>query len=687
MRRILLLNILLFIIGILTTQAQVRPSTNNPYGDTTDEYGNIIDKYGNQVDPSMRPQIDSTSVDYESLPPKLYMWHVSEQLGNIKIIPADTLRLNFQNTNITEGMNGEYNHLGNLGSPRLSRLFFNRTYDEPSIFIQPYSFFFKRPDQHFFTNSNVPFTNLTYHKAGNKINGEERFMAYFSVNVNKQLAFGFDIDYLYGRGYYYNSNTSFFKAVPFISYIGERYEGTLMYSYNYLKANQNGGITDDRYITDPDALADGGRVTETTNMPTNLSHATSRLADSYVFLTQRYKVGFDRSIPQAENDSTPPKYEFIPVTSFIHTMKLEWSNYKFYSSDNKNDYYENTYIEPGNSLINDSTNFISVRNTLGISLLEGFNKYAKMGLTAFASYKFSKYNLMNSDSTTTNHYTENEFYVGGELSKKEGELLHYNVFGEVGLLGNAIGQFDVKGNIDLNIPMWKDVTRLTARGRISNQLPSFYMRHYHSKHFYWDNPDMDKVFTTRLEGELSIGRSKTLLKAGVENIKNYTYFNQSAVPAQHSGNIQVLSATIKQDLKLGILHFDNEVTWQKSSNSEILPLPDINIYSNLYIDFKLAKKILSIQLGGDVRYFTSYYAPGYMPNTGQFHLQPDNDRVKIGNYPICNVYANIHLKRTRIYVMMHHINQGMGRQNSFLTPHNPINPRLFKFGISWNFYD
>ena len=127
--------------------------------------------------------------------------------------------------------------------------------------------------------------------------------------------------------------------------------------------------------------------------------------------------------------------------------------------------------------------------------------------------------------------------------------------------------------------------------------------------------------------------------------------------------------------------------WQKSSNSEILPLPDINIYSNLYIDFKLAKKILSIQLGGDVRYFTSYYAPGYMPNTGQFHLQPDNDRVKIGNYPICNVYANIHLKRTRIYVMMHHINQGMGRQNSFLTPHNPINPRLFKFGISWNFYD
>ena len=31
----------------------------------------------------------------------------------------------------------------------------------------------------------------------------------------------------------------------------------------------------------------------------------------------------------------------------------------------------------------------------------------------------------------------------------------------------------------------------------------FYMRHYHSNHFMWDN-DMDKEFRTRIEGELSI---------------------------------------------------------------------------------------------------------------------------------------------------------------------------------------
>jgi hypothetical protein len=198
---------------------------------------------------------------------------------------------------------------------------------------------------------------------------------------------------------------------------------------------------------------------------------------------------------------------------------------------------------------------------------------------------------------------------------------------------------------------------------------------------------MDKEFRTRIEGELRIARWRTRLKGGVENVKNYTYFNKEALPEQNASSIQVMSATLNQDFKIGMFHWDNEVTWQKSSNEDVLPLPDFSIYSNLYMDFTLAKKVLKVQLGGDVRYFTEYYAPAFMAATGQFYLQPDEDRVKIGNYPIVNVYLNAQLKRTRIYVMMYHVNQGMGNSNYFYAPHYPINPRLLKIGISWNFYD
>ena len=736
MRRIVLTYIFLSVIGIWGAMAQ---NTLNPM--------NNRDRFGNQIDPNTQPDNleDSTNTEIQSLPPKLYMWKLSETLGNRTIIPADTASLNFQSTNLVEGMFGHYNYLGNLGSPRLSRLFFEREESEPTIFMAPFSSFFTRPDQVLFTNSNVPYTNLTYYKAGNKVNGEERFKSYFSVNVNKQLAFGFNIDYLYGRGYYQNQSTSHFNAGLFGSYIGEKYQVQAVYNNFFLKMNENGGIADDQYITRPENMSGGKKEYESTTIPVKLEQSSNRNKDFYIYLTQRYRLGFTRRVrntqegkptvsapkasssPSSEaeisasnndialpndsiasksvstlaaaNDSLPSvstadndslfEEEFVPVTSFIHTLKVERSRHQFRSGSEPEGFFPEEYKLYKN-YSNDSTTAFSVKNVFGIALLEGFNKYAKAGLTAYISHKFSRYDLMNTDTLTDMRrirYTEQEIFLGGELAKREGKLLHYNVNGEVGLVDKAIGQFRVNANLDLNFRLWKDTVNFYARGYVSNTLPSFYMRHYHSNHYNWDNDNMDKEFRTRVEGELNISHWGTNLRAGVENIKNYTYFNQSALPEQNGGNIQVLSATLKQDFRLGVFHLDNEVTWQKTSNETVLPLPQLSLYHNFYILAKLAKKVLTVQLGADVRYFTKYNAPAYAPGVQQFHLQPADDLVEIGGYPIVNVYANLHLKRTRIFAMMYHVNAGMGSANSFLVPHYPINPRLFKIGVSWNFYD
>ena len=693
MRRIVLTYIFLSIIGILGVGAQ------NPFNRMDPVTGR--DQFGNQVDPNTLPDNleDSTDTEIQSLPPNLYMWRLSETLGNRTIIPADTANLNFQNTNLVEGMYGHYNYLGNLGSPRMSRIFFERRDNEPTIFMEPFSSFFVRPDEVKFTNSNVPFTNLTYYKAGNKVNGEERFKSYFSVNVNKRLAFGFNIDYLYGRGYYQNQSTSNFNAGIFASYIGNKYQMQAVYNNFTMKMNENGGIQDDRYITRPEDMAEGKKEYESTTIPVKLEQTSNKNKDFYVYLTHRYRLGFTRETTTVEdakspkravaNDSVPLAKdtiiteEFVPVTSFIHTMKVERARHKFSSAKETEGQYPNAYFNEVAS--RDSTTAFSVKNVFGIALLEGFNKYAKAGLTAYISHKFSRYELMDTLSRT--NFDEQEIFVGGELAKQQGKTLHYNVNGEVGIMDKALGQFRVNADLDLNFRLWKDTVNFYARGYVSNTLPSFYMRHYHSNHYYWDNENMDKEFRTRVEGELNISRWKTNLRAGVENIKNYTYFNQNAMPAQESGNIQVLSATLKQDFRLGILHLDNEVTWQKSSNETVLPLPQLSLYHNLYLLAKIAKKVLTVQLGADVRYFTKYNAPAYTPAIQQFHLQAADDQVEIGGYPIVNVYANLHLKRTRIFAMMYHVNAGMGKGNYFLVPHYPINPRLFKIGISWNFYD
>lgn len=684
---------------------------------------------------------DSTGNEVKNIPIGMFVWKIDERFGNVRPAEMDTLPNNFQNFNLTSGPTGQYNFLGNLGSPRLSRLFMDRQVHSNFIFADPFDYFYTPVSEFLFANTKSPITNLSYHSNGSKQDGEDRLRAYFASNINKIAGIGFKLDYLYGRGYYNNQATSLFNGSLYGYYRGDRYNMHAWISVNHMRLGENGGIEDDRYITQPE---DFTRSYGSRDIPTVLSRNWNRNEDQTYFLTHRYNLGFYKDIelpdslkPVIPADSTLllglkdsirqvvmadtlrrrvaldslhhafiesqniPE-EFIPVTSFIHTLRIRNAKHTYYSYDTPENYYTYLYYGDPND-VHDRTRGISVKNTLGIALREGFNKWAKAGLTAFASHELRQFVLPDLLSQTRydKTYTEHNVSVGGELSKTMGKTIHYNVLGEAVLAGEDLGQFEVTGNADLNIPLFKDTLQIAAKAYIKNLNPSFYMRHYHTQFVWWDN-DLDKEFRTRVEGTLSFNRSHTRLTIGAENVKNYTYFatektavtndageatgsySNNVAVRQNSGSIQVFSAKLNQDFRFGIFNWENEVAYQKSSNETALPLPMISAYSNLYLVFRIAK-VLRVQLGGDVRFFTEYYAPDYAPIVQQFTTQDPQTRIKIGNYPLCNVYANLHLKHCRIYVSYNHVNQGSG--NAFWAPHYPMNPSNFNFGISWNFFN
>lgn len=637
---------------------------------------------------------DTTTVDSKTVPVGIRMWTIDSHFGNRREIPVDTLMHQFQNIQFTDGLNGEYNYLGNIGSPRLSRIFFHREPASQFIFTDPYDYFLVPVDKYHFMNTKSPFANLSYFSGGNKQNGEDRFMAYFGVNAGRRLNFGFSFDYVYGRGMYNNQATSLFNGTLFSSYQGDKYDYHFLFSKNHMKMAENGGITDDRYIVSPEDIATSASYTPS-DIPTYLERTWNRNDNYHIFFTHRYNVGFY----EAPEDTAQHYDNFVPVTSFIHTLSYDNDERQYIAYETPADYYVNDFF--GDEYQRDITSYTSLKNTLAIALREGFNKWAKAGLTAFVNYEMRTYHMVDTLGTAQDRYerkyTDNILSVGGELLKEQGKTLHYRVYGETALTGDEVGTFNITGNADLNFRLFKDTIQLAANAYIKHINPSFYYRHYHSRHIWWDN-DLSKELRTRIEGEFKSQKAGLQLNVGVENIKNYTYFDNAAEPydggyrhnvrvSQCGDNIQVLSATLKKDLAFGIFHWDNEITYQKSSNQDVLPLPDLSLYSNLYLKFKLAKKVLSVELGADVRYFTKYYAPDYSPAIGQFYLQNPNDRIEIGNYPIVNVYANLHLKHTRIYAMMYHVTEGMGNSMSFLAPHYPINPMWFKFGLSWNFFN
>ncbi len=715
---------------------------------------NSIDEDG-QITPG-RNRADSMSNEHKEIPRGLKVWTVDPMFGDRKMAEPDTMSYLYMNTAFTTGMRGEYNTTGNLGAPRQSRIFNLRNTTGKFIFTQPLDYFITDVSDYHFTNTYSPITNLSLQSCGDRTNGEDNFKAFFAINAGKRLGFGFKFDYLYGRGYYDNNSSSHFNYTMHGSYMGDHYQAHLLLSTNHQKQAENGGITDDNYITHPESFNDDYRTNE---IPTMLSSNWNRNDNQHIFLTHRYSLGFSRQVPMTEeeikakkfaiesqkenealrakeaarkkaekegqdwdeeeyneqlemekryavetkeepSDSIWTKDEYVPVTSFIHTLKFD--NYKriYQSYNTPEGYYGlnyNTIAKLSGDSIYDRTDHFELRNTFAIALLEGFNKYAKAGLKAFVSHDLSHFELPDTAGLEKS-YNEHTFSVGGQISKTEGSLLHYNATAEIGVAGEDAGKLWIDANADLNFRLFKDTVQLAASGFYHRNEPTFYYRHYHARHFWWDNDELESLTHTRLQGNFLLKRTGTRLTIALDNLDNYTYFANSynigenfqrlgnmATVRQHKDNIEVFTAQLAQDLHFGPVNLELVGTYQSSSEEEVLPLPSFNLYANLFLRFKIAG-VLKCDFGADARYFTTYHAPDYVPGLGQYAVQETKDsRVDIGNYPIVNVYANFHLQHTRFFIMMSHVNSADG--NYFLTPHYPLNDRIIRFGVSWNFFN
>ena len=673
---------------------------------------------GEVYSPFKRAAKDSTK-QMLNVPQEIHQWHISELLGEVVPINADTLQYQFQNWHNTDGMNGEYSYLGNMGSPRETRIFFNRETLPKFDFLKPYDYFITPVNKFFFTDTKSPYTNLSYHSSGDKITGDDRFRAYFATNAGKKFGAGFLFDYLYGRGRYDNQSTAYTNFSLYSYYRSDKYNFYMLASRYHMKLAENGGIVDDAYITNPEKTESGSKNFGTNDIPVNLDRAWNRNEVYSAFFTHNYNIGFYREQLAQTNDSLATdgkseetassdtlatkdleyKKEFVPVTRFTHTLKIDSDERSFINYSQPKNFYADTFLKY-DSL--DKTKNLNIKNTLAISLLEGFNKWAVAGLTAYATYDYHRYTLPDTLPTSPTEILAREseytLNVGGILQREKGKLLNYKLRGEASVAGEDLGAFLLEGDARLKFNLWKDDAYFNAKAFIKNSNPSFYYRHYHSEHYWWDK-NLDKEFRSRVEASIGVERWGTKLSAGVETVKNYTYLANKSIPnatgkgylnrisvAQESDNIQVVSATLQQKLKAGVFHLDTELTYQNTSNKEVLPLPELNAYANFYVKFKIAN-VLNTELGADARYFTSYYAPDYSPALGQFYQQNPGDKVEIGNYPIVNIYANFLLKQTRFYAMYHHINEGTGNRKYFLAPHYPISPKAIWIGLSWNFYN
>jgi len=702
--------IFLLIISISTLQAQQSGGEGKRFSLSN------LSKANEEIPDSLLIP-DSTSVDNK----RLKAYRLTPLLGEPYLAPLDTHKLNFANSTLVESNSLAVGYLTNTGSAAQTRIFSERKEARDFIFADVYDYYITDPLNAEFYDTKVPYTHVMYTTAGGSNNKNERLKGTLTMNVGPKINVGGDLDYMYSRGHYKNNGNKLLSYRLFGSYKSDRYElHAYLNNFNFINY-ENGGLANDSVITHPDEYFAGDR---NMNDPKSFNiryntKAWNRVRGKQYFLTHRYNLGFEKELEEKKDSLGNPIKIFVPVSSIIHTLEYQDNRRRFRTEDNTdlNSCYLNPYGEPrvfglepciieknGHtiSVVDDRTSWWNLKNTFGLSLREGFQDWVKFGLTAFVTFDKRKFQLpaaipglsydpefgsgLYPNPSTSNFpikqiYDEFSTYIGAEISKRKGNILTYNARGELCVVGDDIGEFRATGNLQTRFQLFNKEATISADAYIKNVTPAFYLRHFHSRYFWWDNPDLNMTQQIYAGAKINLESTRTQLSAGVESIQNFIFINKQGMPEQKSGNLQVINARIKQDFMYRAFGWENEVAYQLSSDKSALPLPQISLYTNMYVHFKIAK-VLTVQLGANMYYNTAYYAPYYEPATQQFQTQ---DKVKVGNYPLINAYANFHLKQARFFVMGYNLSSKFVDPNYFSLPHYPLDPFVLKMGVAVTF--
>ena len=623
-----------------------------------------------------------------------YAWSVSEPLGLHYPSTIDTIHLDYHRTMVPSMVSDAWATTGNYGAPGQNQIFFERPLTGEFFFEDAIGAWLHDTRTMRYYNTRIPMTLLSHSTGGDKYSNLDRTQLEFSGNVDRKTQVGGAIDYIYSKGSYDVQADKDFTWRLFGSHMGDRYEmQTFFNHYNYT-TKESGGITDDRYITDPAEVQGGETKVDNKSIPTLLSAAHSHLEGSQLWLNQRYKVGFYRYRRDSVTDTIIDR-TYVPVTSFIWTLGFKHAQHQFLNSASgeDNQFFDHSYLSLNGT--DETTKYWRLRNTVGVSMLEGFNKYAKFGFAMYGTHEVRRYTQVTDSVTGTplsdgletmpvavpHHMTQNLLWLGGQLTKQRGSLLRYTATAQFGVLGDAAGEIDVTGDVTTRFKMLGDSVSIKGYGYFKNLSVPYLLKQFISNHFAWDN-SFSKTKRVRVGGELDIPFSWTNVNVGYETLTEYIYWDADGLPAQHSGAIHVLNAQFRQGLHFKAFNWDNTVTLQTSSNEQVLPLPKFAVYSNLYARFVIAR-VLHVQMGVDCNYYTKYYAPAYNPATMTFHSQQEQE---CGDFAIMNLYANFKMKQARFFVAWTHINQRLKSGSAyFATPHYPLNPARLQVGVSVNF--
>ncbi len=598
-----------------------------------------------------------------------YSW-ILEEGYRIQEVEFDTSINQFHIYNPIDKFSISNSYLSNIGSEYVSNIFIDELEKPYSDFLPENNFavYLKTTEKQRFYFSKKPYIELKYIMSNKKRNVNNLDVNY-TQNINENINVGLKYGLISSDGIFPRSRASEHALNFFTSYTSNKYSLHAAFVRNKYELLENGGILDSVGLTDPDL-----------SLP-QLDSASSTLFKSGFLISQELKFG--KTTVEIIDDT-------LKRTVFTEKGKLNYvfdyeHNYRNYLDPGAEyDFYDSIYI--ATTWAQDSVSLKKYDNALYYTFKELKIDSSRLVNTFGLAYEIIKnYGFKGFVYINNGDYYKSisvKFNSFGTFNK-----FRYNIKANYYLQGYKTNNYKGTFKVEKDFGLKRHVSTLNLDLEVSRRVASFMEQYYYSNHFMWDNNFALKDIAKAKFG-FSIPDRKFNVEVAYVQFNNYIYFDSLGYPKQLTIPLNVLSARGKKEFKFGMFNSLNKVVWQLADNDEAVSLPELSVYHNLYINWqykKLNKAIMRLHLGYELFYLTEFDALSFMPATGQFYQKR---LKKSGDYPIINVFADLRIKSVLLFFKFENVgSQFLRNSYYYLANNHPLNPTMYKLGVSWRFFD
>ncbi len=665
---------------------------SNPYEQTDEEGEGQQQQDTTKKERKIRKPLESYFFNDSIRALNNFMWHVKRDFNRVEIGPLDTTltdyRIDYPFYREDVGDIAQ----GALGQTSLPLNYFRRPQFFDFSFASPYYAYTYDMENVPFYNTKRPMIRMNYAESGQKRYREENFGIMVAQNISPTTGFNVDYKSRGTRGLYLWSRTKNHNLSLAFSHTGRRYSVHAAYYNNHIEQQENGGVVGKWAIADTTFSMPSG-------VPMRLADAEAKnvYRNNGFFLTQSYGIPLQRL---TESDFSMAglsavyighSFEYSSWSKIYTDLNKPYTNERDHRDENgqfvsaEHNYYDHWYINPVET--RDSIYERVISNRVFVQA-QPWDRNGVVGtIDAGVGLDLHTYSQFKLDDYLTGRYTterKTSWFAYGSVSGKIKKYVDWDGNLKFYPSGYRGGDLSVGAHLALTGYLRGHPLILEGRFTMERRSPNYWQENLFSNHYIWDTP-LNKENETRLEAKFSVPDYAFEVGAWQGVVTNKIYYGSDSNVAQDNGSVSLTSVYARKDFRLGGLHLDHRVLLQWSTNQEVVPVPLLSAFLSYYYEFWVVRDVLRLQIGVDGRYNTRYYAPGYNPALSVYYNQREEE---VGNYPYLDAFVMAKWKRMRIFLKYQHVNKGLfGNGEYFSAARYPLNPGMFKIGISWGFYD